>query len=133
MAGLHHVEIWISDPESVRRDWGWLLERLGFARTAQWREGTSWEAEGVYLTFTTSPSLSGEPHDRRRSGLNHLAFSVDDAEDADAIMAEAIDHGWHPLYHERYPHAGGAASYAGWLENAEGFKAEIVAQNWRSA
>ena len=32
-----------------------------------------------------------------------------------------------PLYQERYPHAGGEAHYAGWLENSAGFKAEIVA------
>jgi len=42
-------------------------------------------------------------------------------------MADAPDHGWRPLCHERYPHAGGAAHYAGWLENAGGFKVELVA------
>ena len=43
------------------------------------------------------------------------------------VMADAPDHGWRSLYHERYPHAGGAAHYAGWLENAGGFKVELVA------
>lgn len=42
-------------------------------------------------------------------------------------MAEAPAHGWHPLYTDRYPHAGGDRHYAGWLENAAGFKIEIVA------
>jgi hypothetical protein len=32
-----------------------------------------------------------------------------------------------PLYQERYPHAGGPQHYAGWLENAAGFKVEVVA------
>ena len=42
-------------------------------------------------------------------------------------MAAAPLHGWQPLYHDRYPHAGGPAYYAGWLENAAGFKVEVVA------
>lgn len=85
MPGLHHVEIWIPDAEVARREWGWLLERLGFAETARWSEGSSWEADGAYLTFTTSPNLSAPAH------------------------------------------AGGPDHYAGWIENADGFKAEIVA------
>jgi hypothetical protein len=42
-------------------------------------------------------------------------------------MAEAPAYGWSPLYAERYPHAGGYQHYAGWLENAAGFKVEVVA------
>ena len=59
--------------------------------------------------------------------MNHLAFRAGTTADVDAIMADAPDHGWRPLYHERYPHAGGPAHYAGWLENAAGFKLELVA------
>jgi len=125
--GLHHVEIWIQDAEVARRDWGWLLARLGFAEVAQWPEGSSWQADGAYLTFTTSPNLSADAHDRRRPGLNHLAFYGGSREEVDALLADAPGHGWTPLYHDRYPHAGGPGHYAGWIENADGFKAEIVA------
>ncbi len=127
MKGLHHVEIWVADLESAARSWGWLLGRVGFERIAEWPEGESWDAEGVYVTLTTSPNLSAGGHDRRRPGLNHLAFRGGSRAEVDAIMAEAAAHGWRPLYHERYPHAGGPDHYAGWLENADGFKAEIVA------
>ncbi len=44
-------------------------------------------------------------------------------------MADAPRHGWRRLYDERYPHAGGRDHYAGWLENAAGFKVEIVAEH----
>lgn len=44
------------------------------------------------------------------------------------MMSVAAAHGWQPLYGDRYPHAGGPDHYAGWLENAEGFKVEIVAE-----
>lgn len=80
------------------------------------------------MTFTTSPNLSGLAHDRRRAGLNHLAFRGGTAAEVDATMQLAQQHGWRPLYHERYPYAGGSEHYAGWLENSAGFKAEVVAE-----
>jgi len=131
MAGFHHIEVWVSDLASARAEWGWLLTRLGFEAQQEWPEGQSWgatpNASSAYLTITTSPNLRDAPHDRRRPGVNHLAFRGGAREAVDAIMADAEAHGWHPLYHDRYPHAGGPDHYAGWLENSAGFKAEVVA------
>ncbi|GAA1208411.1 MULTISPECIES: VOC family protein [Microbacterium] len=127
MPGLHHVELWIADLDEVRAQWRWVLGRLGFTLDGEWPGGESWMAGDAYLTLTTSPNLSHAAHDRRRAGLNHLAFHGGARDAVDAIMAEAPAHGWHPLYTDRYPHAGGDRHYAGWLENAAGFKIEIVA------
>ncbi|MFJ4253258.1 VOC family protein [Microbacterium sp. NPDC090003] len=129
MPGLHHVEVWVADPESARRDWGWLLPQLGYSLRQEWAEGQTWTAEsGPYLTITTPPHVDDRGHDRRRPGVNHLAFHGGDEATVDGIMAAAAENGWRPLYHERYPHAGGPDHYAGWLENAAGFKVEIVAE-----
>jgi catechol 2,3-dioxygenase-like lactoylglutathione lyase family enzyme len=127
VAGFHHVELWIADLEAAVAEWGWLLQRLGFTAGDAWAQGQSWTAGGAYLTVTTSPNLTGSAHDRRRPGMNHLAFKGGPAVVVDAIMMDAQQHGWQPLYQERYPHAGGPGHYAGWLENSAGFKAEIVA------
>ncbi|WP_334152950.1 VOC family protein [Microbacterium sp.] len=127
MPGFHHVELWVSSLDEVRADWSWLLPQLGFVLDAEWPEGQSWNAGDAYLTFTLSPNLSDPVHDRRRAGLNHLAFHGGTRTDVDAIMHSASDHGWKPLYQDRYPHAGGPLHYAGWLENAAGFKVEVVA------
>lgn len=121
------MELWVANLEQARAEWGWLLGELGFVRGATWSEGESWSAGGAYLTLTTSPNLSGTPHDRRAPGVNHVAFSAGPPERVDAIMAAAEQHGWQPLYQDRYPHAGGPEHYAGWLENTAGFKAEVVA------
>lgn len=130
MAGLHHVELWVPDPSAA--DWDWLLPRLGYALDGEWPDGRTWIADdGAYLTFTTSPNLAETSHDRRRPGLNHLAFLGGTSDEVDAVMTEAPAHGWTPLYHERYPHAGGPDHYAGWLENAAGFKVEIVRSSSR--
>lgn len=129
MPGLHHVELWITDLDTVRTEWRWILQHVGFALESEWPGGESWAAGGTYLTLTTSPNLSAVEHDRRRPGLNHLAFHGGDRAAVDAIIAEAPGHGWQSLYTERYPHAGGDQHYAGWLENSSGFKLEIVADS----
>jgi hypothetical protein len=45
----------------------------------------------------------------------------------DRPAAAAGEHGWSPLFAERYPHAGGPEHYAAYLENADGFEVELVA------
>lgn len=127
MAGFHHVEVWVADIAAARAEWGWLLGRLGFVRESAWPEGESWSAGGAYLTLTTSPNLAATEHDRRRPGVNHLAFHGGTPAEVDAILADAAAVGWRPLYADRYPYAGGPDHYAGWIENTAGFKVEIVA------
>lgn len=129
MPGFHHVEMWVADLDAAAAEWDWLLERLGFSLIAEWPDGRSWSAGGAYLTLTTSPNLVPAEHDRRRAGVNHLAFLGGPRSEVDAVMASAPEQGWRPLYHDRYPHAGGPDHYAGWLENTAGFKAEIVAED----
>ncbi|PWF27024.1 VOC family protein [Ancrocorticia populi] len=127
MAGFHHIELWVADLEVAKSEWGWLLGRLGFSLESEWPEGQSWAVGDAYLTFTVSPNLSASAHDRRRPGMNHIAFHGGTAAEVDETMELAQENGWRPLYQERYPHAGGPDHYAGWLENSAGFKAEVVA------
>lgn len=125
--GLHHVEVWVADLERASESWAWMLTRLGYELSGEWSGGKTWDGGGAYITLTTSPNLSDAAHDRRRAGVNHLAFWGGSPSDVDDVMAAATAHGWVPLYADRYPHAGGPDHYAGWLENADGFKVEIVA------
>jgi catechol 2,3-dioxygenase-like lactoylglutathione lyase family enzyme len=127
--GIHHVEVWVADVEQALGEWGWLLGRLGFVLQGEWSQGQTWAAGGAYITVTTSPNLAHAEHDRRRPGVNHLAFKGGQSGQVDAIMREAPAHGWRPLYQERYPRAGGSDHYAGWIENSAGFKAEVVADD----
>src|SRR5690625_2482219 len=134
MAGIHHVEIRVADFVEARDQWGWLLKRLCFTLESEWTEGQSWEANGAYLTLTTSPNLSTDVHDRRAPGVNHIACKAADEMTVDQIMTEAKHHGWRPLYQERYPQSGKARAlcgvdehFTGCPENSAGFKAEVVA------
>ena len=42
------------------------------------------------------------------------------------MRAASTEHGWHEMYADRYPHAGGDEHTALYLESSEGFEVEIV-------
>jgi hypothetical protein len=87
----------------------------------------SWRhPDGTYLHLERSPDQRDEPHDRLRPGVNHLALVVDDRSTLDRLRAESSGHGWHELFADRYPHAGGEAHTALFLESSEGFEVEVV-------
>ncbi|HYU84613.1 MAG TPA: VOC family protein [Kribbellaceae bacterium] len=125
--GVHHLDLWVGDPAGAAGEWGWLLGELGWEEAG----GTSWvHPDGTYLFMERSPDQVDEPHDRLRPGVNHIALVIDDRALLDRVRAESSGHGWHELYADRYPHAGGEQHTAVYLENSEGFEVEIV---WESA
>lgn len=126
MNGLHHVELWVTDLDRAVAEWGWLLGELGWAPDREWAAGRTWRCGDVYVVVERSPAVAGE-HDRLRAGLNHLAFHGGDRAAVDAIAAAAPEHGWRPLFADRYPWAGGSGHYAAYLENTDGFEVEVIA------
>ncbi|GHB51829.1 hypothetical protein GCM10010347_22070 [Streptomyces cirratus] len=124
---LHHVEIWVPDLGRAVGTFGWLLEALGYTPYQNWSNGRSWRLGPVYLVLEQSPALTADRHERRRPGLNHLAFHVEDAAAVEELAAGASRHGWRLLFGDRHPHAGGAGHYAAYLENEDGFEVELVA------
>jgi len=123
---LHHVELWVPDLDRATTSWGWLLGALGYQEFQSWPAGRSWRLGATYVVVEQSPALSAATHDRLRPGLNHLAFHVASREEVDALVDEAPKHGWALLFPDRHPHAGGPGTYAAYLEDADGFEAELV-------
>jgi RimJ/RimL family protein N-acetyltransferase/catechol 2,3-dioxygenase-like lactoylglutathione lyase family enzyme len=123
----HHVELWVPDLAAAERSWGWLLGALGWREYQRWSAGVSWRLGGTYLVVEASPALSATQHERTRPGLNHLALHVATRAEVDDLAERATDHGWRPLFADRYPYAGGEAHYAAYLENDAGFEVELVA------
>jgi len=122
---LHHVELWVPDLAGAAGPWGWLLGELGWAEFQRWPGGRSWRHGEVYLVLEQSPALAGDVHDRLAPGLNHLAFAAAGRAEVDRLTAAAPDHGWSLLFADRHPHAGGAGSYAAYLEDNWGYEVEI--------
>lgn len=124
---LHHVEIWVADKEVAAREWGWLLGRLGYRLGDDWGHGQAWELGDLYLVIESGPDVLAGGHERRRAGVNHLAFHAGSRASVDALVAEAPEHGWALLFADEHPYAGGPAHYAAYLESESGFEVELVA------
>ncbi len=126
MRAVHHIDLWVSDPATAEGEWGWLLGELGWEADTDIR---SWaHPDGTYLFMERSPDLVDEPHDRLRPGVNHLGLTCDDRHQLDRMRAESSAHGWHELFADRYPHAGGDQHTALYLESSEGFEVEVVVE-----
>jgi hypothetical protein len=126
---LHHVELWTADLAAVEDSWRWLLTTIGWSDGDTWNGGRTWRhPDGTYLVLEQSGDVVGTGHDRLRPGLNHLAMNCSGREVLDSLRAEAAAHAWCELFSDRYPHAGGAAHTALFLENAQGFEVEIVSE-----
>ncbi|WP_109471780.1 VOC family protein [Ornithinimicrobium cavernae] len=124
---LHHVDLWVDDLDRAEAQWGWLLGRLGWSPHQGWGTGRSWiHPDGTYLGLEQSPDLVPGGHDRHRAGLNHLALTCADRAALDSLRSAAGEHGWHELFGDRYPHAGGTEHTALFLEDGQGFEVEIV-------
>jgi len=121
---VHHLDLWVSDPDVASGEWGWLLGELDWEY-----DGVAWRhSDGTYLFMERSSDQVDEPHDRLRPGLNHVALTCPDRALLDRIRAESSEHGWHELFADRYPHAGGEQHTALYVENSEGFEVEVVVE-----
>ena len=138
---LHHLDLWVRDAATGIGEWGWLLGEVGWAVEFQEAATASWQHDdGTYVFLQAVVDEPGrEPghehghghdhehgHDRMLPGINHLALTTDTRAALDRLRAESSEHGWHELFADRYPHAGGEDHTALYLENAEGFEVEIV-------
>jgi catechol 2,3-dioxygenase-like lactoylglutathione lyase family enzyme len=127
-AGLiHHVELWVPELDRAAGSWGWLLTELGYEQFQRWEGGISFRLGPGYIVLERSPDLLPGEHERRRPGLNHLAFHAASRAQVDALTAAGPGHGWSLLFPDRHPHAGGPDHYAAYLEDTDGYEVELVA------
>ncbi len=124
---IHHVELWVPNLDRAIVSWGWLLTALGYRMFQDWPGGRSWQSGTAYIVVEQSPARTASRHDRCRPGLNHLAFHVPGRRQVDELTAESQLHGWKMMFADVHPHAGGPQHYAAYLENFDGFEAELVA------
>lgn len=124
---LHHLELWVEDLDRAGEEWAWLLGELGWSDDGRWGTGRSWSHDdGTYLFMESSADVRREGFDRMRPGINHLALLAGDRALLDRIRAASTEHGWHELFTDRYPHAGGPDHVALYLEDGAGFEIEVV-------
>jgi catechol 2,3-dioxygenase-like lactoylglutathione lyase family enzyme len=123
---IHHVELWVPDLARAETTFGWLFPALGWTEHQRWNAGVSWKLDETYVVVEQSPALIG-PHDRMKAGLNHLALHAGTRGNVDRLTREAQRNGWHLMFADKHPFAGGEDHYAAFLENEDGFEVELVA------
>ncbi len=126
---LHHLEMWVPDLHRAAQSWGWLLETLGYRVFQNWPDGRSWRQGDHFVVIERSPALAEATHDRSRPMLNHAAFHAGTTGDVDQLVDQAVAHGWTLVFPDRHPHAGEPDHYAAYLEDADGFEVELVAEH----
>lgn len=124
---LHHLEVWVADLPAARASWGWLLGELGWRLGDDWGHGLAWELGQLYLVVESGPDVAPGGHDRRRPGVNHVAFHAGPRGEVDRLVADCARHGWQLLFADRHPYAGGPDHYAAYLADGQGFEVELVA------
>jgi catechol 2,3-dioxygenase-like lactoylglutathione lyase family enzyme len=124
---LHHVELWVPDINRAVAQWGWLLTRLGYESFQEWPSGRSWKLGSTYLVLERSAAMTAGEHERRRPGLNHIAFHAGTREQVDALAEAGPLHGWTLMFPDEHPYAGGSDHYAAYLVNTDGYEVELVA------
>lgn len=127
LGAIHHIELWVANLDRAVATWGWLLTALGYQIFQDWPGGRSWQSGHSYIVVEQSPARTASRHDRLRPGLNHLAFHIPSRSQVDRLTSEALLHGWALMFAASHPHAGGPQHYAAYLENADGFEVELVA------
>ncbi len=123
---LHHIELYVSHLQSSVVFWSWLLRRLGYQPYQQWESGESWKLGATYVVLVQVAEGFREPlFDRRRVGLNHVAFHARSREEVKQLAEEAQRRGLRLLYSDRYP---SDDYYAIYIEDPDGIKVEVVAE-----
>ncbi|SCC03134.1 VOC family protein [Weissella bombi] len=123
---INHIEIYVSNLKNTRLFWDTLLlENLNYKIYQEWPNGISYKLDETYLVFVQSNKTIPE-YNRTRVGLNHLAFLVLTTKQVDKIRSQLLASNYNELYANLYPHAGGAESYALYIEDPDRIKVEIV-------
>ena len=124
---LHHIEFYVSDLEKSKKFWEWLLTELGYKKYQEWNNGISFKLEDTYLVFVqTEDKYQDIKYHRKRTGLNHIAFHVDNREQIDYFTLKLKERGVSVLYEEKHPFAGGDDHCAIYFEDPDRIKVELV-------
>jgi catechol 2,3-dioxygenase-like lactoylglutathione lyase family enzyme len=132
MEGLiHHVEVNVSDLERSTVFWTWLLtEKFSYLVYQKWHSGISFKLADSYIVFVqTDEKHLDVVYNRRKTGLNHLAFHCSTRTFVDQLTIELTERNIDILYKDKHPFAGGPNYYAVFFEDPDRIKVEVVADS----
>ena len=96
---FHHMDIYVADLGRSAGFWGPLLEALGWTIAVSRPTVRSWRGAGAELFLVqTEPEFATLGYHRKRVGLNHLAFALDDRAELERFRALVTESGARMLY-----------------------------------
>lgn len=123
---INHIEIYVENLEETKEFYEWLLTKLGYKLFQDWKKEFSFKLDKMYIVFVeVENDYRSYGYHRKRIGLNHLAFSVDEKSLVDRITNELLDKNWGILYSGSHPYAGGEGHNAVYFEDPNRIKLEI--------
>ena len=124
---IHHIELNVSNLKLTRKFYDSLLPLIGYHQFQDWSEGFSYRKDKEYIVFVqTPPEYLEAGYHRKAAGLNHIAFHAPSSLEVDAITAKMRQSGISILYQDRHPYAGGAKTYAVFMEDPDRLKIEVA-------
>lgn len=110
---LHHVEINVSDLQEAREFYNEFFEKLGYNLFQEWEKGFSMKLGETYIVFVqTEERFLQKKYHRKQTGLNHLAFHVENKKAVDEWTEWLNRRECKILYKDKHPYAGGSDHYA---------------------
>lgn len=124
---IHHIEIYVSNIRKSSEFWKDLLESLNYEKYQEWSEGISWKLGDTYIVFVqTLDEFLDIPYDRRRTGLNHLAFHMSSKNRIDEMALKIESKGFKILFDDKYRKGVSNDPYSIFFEDPDGIKIELV-------
>ncbi len=125
---LHHVEIYVSDLKKSIQFWKWLLtKKFSYTISAKWNSGISFKLADTYIVFVqTEEKHLDSMYNRKKTGLNHLAFHCSSRQFVDTLTKELKKRNITILYADKHPFAVAPDYYAVFFEDPDRIKVEVV-------
>jgi len=93
------MDIYVADLGRSVAFWEPLLDALGWSAAVSRPAVRSWQGSGAELFFVqTEPEFAAQGYHRKRVGLNHLAFVVEDRAELERFRDLVVSHGARMLY-----------------------------------
>ncbi|MCX7877123.1 MAG: VOC family protein [Ignavibacteria bacterium] len=125
---IHHIEIYVSDLKKSISFWKWLLtKKFSYEIFEKWDRGISFIFGKTYIVLVqTEKKYLDVPYNRKRTGLNHIAFHCTSRKFIDKLTEELKKKKIRILYTDKHPYAGGKNYYAVFFEDPDRIKVEVV-------
>lgn len=127
---IHHIEIYVTDLSKTKKFYSNFFSLIDYTIYQEWDKGVSFKQNDSYIVFVqVEEQYKSNGYHRKNTGLNHIAYSVENNNIIDNIRKIMKRSGVIELYGDKYPFAGGKDHYAFFFEDPDRIKLEVVAQN----